>query len=222
MKPRFFNYWLAHSCLISVSGSILIAIILLTYIYYNEGIFNLNAIYLILALLLYIPAGLLGFAIGAFIVWHMIAGNIVSMIQGAPFQPGDTVCILSGIHKGKITKINQAWGSRGQVVVNLSTESQTNRDNVYCNVAVFKIPQNKLQRDQRLFIYNMFIFIGIIFGLGILDYIEKHSNLDEQEFYLRYSFGFNLTIFLGLSLIASFIYGVKKRLDINPSIQLRK
>ena len=164
---------------------------------------------------------MLGFVFGVFPVW-MIVGNIVSVFQGAPFLPGDTVCILSGRHKGKITKVNQVWKSRGQIVVNLSTESKTYRDNVYCNVAVFKIAKNKLQRDQRLFIYNIFIFVAIILGLGIINYVENYSGLDEQEFYTRYSLGFDLTILLGLSLIASFIYGVKKLLDINPSIQLRR
>jgi hypothetical protein len=222
MKPRFFNYWLAHSCLISVCGSILTAIILLTRFYYNEGIFSLNAIYLILALLLYIPASLIGFFVGVFVVWRMIVGNIVSILHGAPLQPGDTVCILSGKHKGEITKVNQAWESRGQVVVNFSTESKTYLDDVFCNIAVFKIARNKLQNDLHLFTYDMFIIITIVLGLGSLAYVRNSLGLDEQDFHMRYSFGVDLSFFLELSLIVAIVYGIKKRIDVNPYIQLRK
>jgi len=140
MKPSLFNYCLAHAFLITTCGAALIAAILLTRLYFIAGVFSLEAKYIILSSLLYIPACLLGFILGVFPTW-MIVGNIVSSIQGAPFYIGDTVCILTGKHKGKITTVYEVWESRGQVRVDLGSEEKDKVTDVFCKVAVVKIEE---------------------------------------------------------------------------------
>lgn len=137
MKPRLFNYILSHAFWISTGGGTLIAIILITRLYINLDVFNLEAKYIIFAILLYIPSGLVGFVLGAFPGW-MIVSNIVRYVQGAPFHVGDTVCVLSGKYKGTITTIYEVWESRGQVRVNLGADAKEKISDVFCDVAVFK------------------------------------------------------------------------------------
>jgi hypothetical protein len=140
MKPSLFNYCLAHGFLITTCGAVLIAAILLTRQYFIAGVFSLEAKYIILSCLIYIPACLLGFILGVFPTWAIV-GNIVGSIQGAPFYIGDTVCILTGKHKGKITTVYEVWEFRGQVKVDLGPEEKNKVTDVFCNVAVFKIEE---------------------------------------------------------------------------------
>lgn len=95
MKPSIFNYCLAHTFCLSAGGGALAACILLTKMYLDEDVFLLSAGYLIIVLLTYIPVALLGFFFGVFPA-GVAAIRIASKFQGAPFQRGDTVCVLSG------------------------------------------------------------------------------------------------------------------------------
>jgi hypothetical protein len=137
-KPSFIHYCLAHACGISAWGGVLVAFVLTTQVYLADGVFLLKARYLALAMLAYVPAGLLGLVLGLFPGW-MIVGNIVSWIQGAPFREGDTVCVLSGKHRGKVTTVYEVWECRGQVRVDLGKELKKAVEDVFCNVAVFKM-----------------------------------------------------------------------------------
>jgi hypothetical protein len=121
-----------------VWGGVLVAFALMTQAYLTDGVFLLEPGYLLLAMLAYIPAGMLGLALGVFPGW-MVIGNIVSSIQGAPFRKGDTVCVLSGKYKGKVTTVYEVWECRGQVRVDLGKELKKAVEDVFCNVAVFKM-----------------------------------------------------------------------------------
>jgi hypothetical protein len=137
-RPHIIHYCLAHAFGISAWGGMLVAFALTTQAYLTDGVFLLKTGYLLLAMLAYVPAGFMGLVFGVFPTW-MVVGSVVSRIQGAPFRKGDTVCVLSGKHKGKVTTVYEVWECRGQVRVDLGEELKKAVEDVFCNVAVFKM-----------------------------------------------------------------------------------
>ena len=137
MKPNTINYLLAHSFWLTTGSGALIAIVLVT-LYLGMDFQNLNMWLIALAILLYILAGVLGFILGAFPCW-MLIGSLVSKIHGSPYHVGDTVCVLSSKYKGTVSTVYEVWESRGQVKVDLGSEAKELVEDVFLDVAVFKM-----------------------------------------------------------------------------------
>ena len=57
--------------------------------------------------------------------------------------------------------------------------------------------------------------------LAILKFVQFSLGLDEQEFYQQNPMGWWITVVLGFLFIAVLVYGVFKRIAIDPRIQLR-
>ena len=47
----------------------------------------------------------------------LILDYFIMLINGGPFNKGDVVQVISGIHAGKIGKVYELWPSRGQIMV---------------------------------------------------------------------------------------------------------
>ncbi|MBN2591693.1 MAG: nuclear transport factor 2 family protein [Sedimentisphaerales bacterium] len=85
-----------------------------------------------------------------------------------------------------------------------------------------KPAKSKLQKDMQLYRYSFYSTIACVIGLVVLKLIQMSMDIDEQEFYLRYSSGRYLVLFFSFLFMASLVYTVKKQFDTNPSIQLRR
>jgi hypothetical protein len=77
-----------------------------------------------------VPVSAIGWIIGLCVVWPML-GTLAARLQGAPFNVGDQVWILTGQHKNTIATVDDVWEERGQVRLELPSE-----DDVYCEVTV--------------------------------------------------------------------------------------
>ena len=67
-----------------------------------------------------------------------------------------------------------------------------------------KPAKNKLQKDTQLYIYSFYGTIASVIGLGLLKLIQIFMEIDEQEFYQRYSFVRYLVLFLSISFVISY------------------
>lgn len=64
-------------------------------------------------------AGLgLGWLLCVLFLWPLFLA-IAARLNGAPFHVGDRVCVLKGVHRGRVTTAYEIWGSRNQVRVDL-------------------------------------------------------------------------------------------------------
>jgi hypothetical protein len=85
------------------------------------------AAYVGIAVLAAIPLGLL---LGAIILWPPLF-HIASWVNGAPFRSGDSVYILVGLQRGRLTRVYDVWTERGQVRVELDEKSKNDVTDVF-------------------------------------------------------------------------------------------
>lgn len=140
MHPSRRQVWIANNwplrilLLITTLGSLL-----------SVGIFYLSAIglpttiaevgtfvgYLAVAAALgYLVGGLLSL----FILGPVYYGQ--GLDNGAPYQPGDQVRLLSGRHRGRVVTVYEVWSERGQVRVDLGDVERSAVKDVFGHVEV--------------------------------------------------------------------------------------
>lgn len=141
MLPRRFHYILAHSFLILGCTGAIIGVVCLWKFYQTDGSISLDALGILWAVLSVLIAAVLGFVLAIFPGW-MIVGNIVAKVQGAPFQKGDSVCVLKGLHKNKIATVYEIWAQRGQVRVDLGSELKEKVQDVFSHVEICRVKKD--------------------------------------------------------------------------------
>lgn len=83
---------------------------------------------------------LAGAAVGA-LVSRTLCGtlwNIRARVNGAPFQRGDCVQILTGLHRGRVARVYEVWGERNQVRVELGEQEKSETKDVFPHLEVFR------------------------------------------------------------------------------------
>lgn len=96
------------------------------------------ALFLVLGL---IPATLLGYFVGMFTCWPFIR-PICSKVNGAPFEAGDHVMILSGPMKGSTAEVEEITVSQGGwdvVWLDLGPERRKKFSNIFEEYSLLKI-----------------------------------------------------------------------------------
>ena len=77
----------------------------------------------------YLPATLLGASVGVGAAWTILGAiaRVVAAVNGAPFQKGDIVHVLSGKHKGVKGRVEEPkvahHGAHGSITVDVDGES---------------------------------------------------------------------------------------------------
>ncbi|QIF03527.1 KOW motif domain-containing protein [Roseimicrobium sp. ORNL1] len=135
MKPALHNRLLAYTWEFSISMGIASAIGFMLLIFHHEGALIWDWFVIGMILLTAVPTAGIGYFFGAIYIW-MILGHVAARIQGAPFSKGDEVMVLSGKHKGRVTRIYQVWEPRGQIRLELGEEAKKAVTDVVCIVTV--------------------------------------------------------------------------------------
>ena len=130
VSPSRWKYVLAHTFgLITGASSLLFAVYVGWYCSFNFGSV-VGAFWLLCALLIALPLGwLLGFL--ALCVCGPLIFHFIARTNGAPFQAGDWVRILSGSHRDQIVCIYAIWEERGQVRVELDEQAKQDYTDVF-------------------------------------------------------------------------------------------
>ncbi len=109
-KAFFFNYVLSYAYYPTLITGALAGFILAVEVSWSSGLLRTSLSSAILEFLTFIlPTTALGFLLAVFPAWSIVR-RIIIRIQGAPFSTGDSVTILKGNHRGKTTKVYEAWG----------------------------------------------------------------------------------------------------------------
>jgi F420-0:gamma-glutamyl ligase-like protein len=143
MKPSFAHYVLAHTAGISAGIGALGGVALLIQILRDSDALIPDTATILWSIVAAVPMAAMGWVFGMAFIW-MIVGRLAARFQGWPFQVGDEVCILSGKHINRITRIYEIWDERGQVRIDLGEEAKNAVEDVFCAVAVCRTKtQNK-------------------------------------------------------------------------------
>ena len=144
MKPKMLNIVCAYPQMVAGglgAGGLNIAVIYLL-ISQGGGVAVLFHSDVILPLAVaFIPTTLLGCIVGLFTCWPLTR-SVCSKFNGAPFRMGDIVLILSGPHKGKVTKVYETSVGQGGcslVSVELGLKSPTDYSDLFQDYAVLRI-----------------------------------------------------------------------------------
>jgi hypothetical protein len=121
-RPSRIKYVLAHGFRISTWGGVLaLTGVVVQECRPDQGVFAgwPFIIWFVLAIAAAIP---LGFVLGA--IFSPFVCMIGEMVNGAPFEPGDTVRILLGRHKDGVARVYEVWYERHQVRMELGPQEQ--------------------------------------------------------------------------------------------------
>ena len=172
MKPFKIQYVLAHGIKLSTFGG---GLLLAAFVGWSCGAFSFWAV---LAILASLP---LGAIFGMFFFMPLI--NIICFfLNGGLFHKGDSVRILVGPHKNKVTQIYEVWNSRGQVRVDLGEETAKKVKDVFDDIQVCRernsqIPFWKFFNTPARIIAICLILCG--FGILILSATESKVVIAE-------------------------------------------
>ncbi|HVE16252.1 MAG TPA: hypothetical protein VNB29_05920 [Chthoniobacterales bacterium] len=139
MSIPLYRRLLAHTPTISIAIGVVGSLFFMLSILEEAGALGTQRDVLFRTILAAALVAAAGYLIGAAFIW-MFLGPIAARIQGWPFAIEDRVYILSGPHKGTITRIYEIWLERGQVRVDLGADAKEKVKDVLSAVTVFKIP----------------------------------------------------------------------------------
>lgn len=145
MKPSFIHYVLAHTSGISAGIGAVCGVALLIQILGEADALVSDAGTIMWSMVAAVPMAAMGWVFGMAFIW-MLSGRLAARVQGWPFQVGDEVWILSGMHANTIARIYEIWDERGQVRLDLGEEAKNKVEDVYCAVAVCRTKTHKAPR----------------------------------------------------------------------------
>ncbi len=81
----------------------------------------------------FISAIITGASAGVLISYFVLRGlnYIITRMNGAPFQKGDTVQVLAGKYQGQTGKVYEEWKDRKQVRVDLGEQAKKNLKDIF-------------------------------------------------------------------------------------------
>jgi hypothetical protein len=123
--------------IIAQSGGVL-AVAVLSYLYGTLGLNDIRGVVWV-AIVASIAAAYASGALIGTIFLGILLHEPFRRIQGAPFKVGDTVMILRGPRKGKITEVYETWYPRTEVRVRLSDDEAKAVADVFSDYDIMKI-----------------------------------------------------------------------------------
>lgn len=143
MKPSFIHYVLAHTAGISAGIGAIGGVALLIQILREADALISDAATIMWSIVAAVPMAAMGWVFGMAFIWKIL-GRLAARVQGWPFQVGDEVWILSGVHANVTARIYAVWDERGQVKLDLGEDAKNQVADVFCAVTVCRTKtQNK-------------------------------------------------------------------------------
>lgn len=138
MKAPLINRISAYFLPIIAQSGGVIAVTMLSYLYGVIGLNDIRGIVWMAVIASIAAAYAVGALIGT-IILGILLHEPFRRIQGAPFKVGDTVMILRGPRKGKISEVYETWYPRTQVRVRLSDDEAKAVADVFSDYDIMKI-----------------------------------------------------------------------------------